>query len=492
LLAALETDFLQTVERSGYLLSDFDYGFAVFSPRSKLLAATGDETLWSTLVKDANDELSAARAGGMLPSFLEVRHPTTGDPLMLTMAATPDGETWVAGAFSPSTLAHRVLADVFSPSKGAVTFLVDREGRILYQVGELSSGKSIHDHVGVREALSGTRGATYLMVEGSEHVITYSPVQPIGWALVIEEPWEAVTSPVLRTTENAPLVMVPALVLALVALWFGVRQIVQPLKTLEEKAAELGWGDYEAIEEPVGGIAEIRRLQTELIHLAHKVKAAQQGLRGYIGAMTTGQEEERRRLARELHDDTLQSLIALNQRVQLSRLEANGGTTPKILDEIQTLTTETIQNLRRITRALRPIYLEDLGLVASLEMLARETQNTSGVRVVFNHSNPQRRLDSAEELALYRITQEALSNVVRHAKAKECQVNLRFTPGFVHLTISDNGQGFTVPESPAELAHQGHYGLLGMHERAELIGARLEIESKAGEGTFITVKLPEK
>ena len=107
------------------------------------------------------------------------------------------------------------------------------------------------------------------------------------------------------------------LLIAVVALWFGARQIVRPIQNLEARATKLAWGDFKAIEEPVGGIAEIRHLQAELVGMAHKLQAAQKNLHNYIGAITRGQEEERRRMARDLHDDTIQSLIALKQRLQL-------------------------------------------------------------------------------------------------------------------------------------------------------------------------------
>lgn len=100
-----------------------------------------------------------------------------------------------------------------------------------------------------------------------EHVVAYSPVRTVGWAIVTEESWEMVTSPTLRASQMVPLVLVPALLLAMLALWFGTRQIVRPLQKLESKAARLAWGDFQEIEKPVGGIAEIRDLQNELAHM---------------------------------------------------------------------------------------------------------------------------------------------------------------------------------------------------------------------------------
>jgi two-component system sensor histidine kinase UhpB len=353
----------------------------------------------------------------------------------------------------------------------------------------LPSNGELQDHPGVREALAGQSGTSFMPAEDGEHVVAYSPVVPVDWALVVEEPWEMVASPLLSFTQMAPLVLVPVLLLTLFALWFGVRQIVQPLQALEEQADALAWGNYQAVEKPVGGIAEIRRLQKGLIHMSQKVQAAQQSLHGYIGAITAGQEEERRRLARELHDDTIQSLIALKQRVQLAQMNPANGSTARSFSELEELTEKTIDNLRRVTRALRPIYLEDLGLLAALEMLAREVTQITGIEVAFNTSGPELRLSPKVELALYRIAQEALNNVAHHARASHASLNLTFKPDEFLLEVVDNGQGFEVPRSPAEFAPSGHYGLLGLFERAELIEAALRIESTVGQGTRVAVRL---
>jgi len=322
-----------------------------------------------------------------------------------------------------------------------------------------------------------------------EHVIAYSPVRLTGWALITEEAWQEVVSPSLQVTQMAPLALVPAFILALIALWFGARQIVRPLQRLESKAAALAWGDFDAIHKSVGGISEVQHLQMELTEMARKVQAAQEGLRDYIGAITSAQEEERMRLARELHDDTIQAVIALKQRVQLAQKSVKDQSARQSLTELGTLAERTIENLRRLTRALRPIYLEDLGLVTALEMLARETSQVNHLEVEFHQAGQERRLSREAELALYRIAQEALNNVAHHAQARHATLHIAFDKD-IKLEVTDDGVGFSVPKSPTDFAPSGHFGLLGMRERADLIGARLEVQSEAGRGTRLIVHAP--
>ena len=128
-------------------------------------------------------------------------------------------------------------------------------------------------------------------------------------------------------------------------------------------------------------------------------------------------------------------------------------------------------------------------MVTALEMLARETSESAGIPVAFRLQGSERRLLPEVELAFYRIAQEALSNVTRHSQATQAGVYLRFEPDSACVEVSDNGLGFEVPRSPAEFAPRGHFGLLGVHERAELLGAGLEIRSAPGQGASVMVKL---
>lgn len=324
----------------------------------------------------------------------------------------------------------------------------------------------------------------------SEIVVAFSPIAPVNWALVIEESWNEVASPLLRYSETGSLVLVPVVIFAMFALWFGTRSIIQPLAGLQDQARAFTEGDHEAFKDPVGGINEIQTLQSAFKDMAEKVLRTQQALKNYLGLITNSQEEERKRLARELHDETLQSLIALNQHVMMSKRMAKDAGVQDALDEIENMVSQTMTELRRLTRALRPIYLEDLGLVAALEMLTIETSSIADIPIKFTTSGDERRLTDATEIAIFRITQEALNNIMRHSEATSAGVSLRYGDKDVLLTISDDGKGFGPPESPTQLSNQEHFGLIGIFERAELIGAKVHISSEIDQGTQLVLQIP--
>jgi signal transduction histidine kinase len=479
----------ETLTSYNFLTYDFDLGLAVFSSNGELLAKTSEDGLdWGQLASepDFGDFLKRSTGTGEIMEWS-----FDDSPAVLVSASSPNGEAVAVGAVSAETLAGRTVFNVLPAEREARVFIVNKEHVVVFQSSPDGYGVAPATHPGVDEALGGLSGTLYMQDQGIEHVVSYSEVQPLGWALVMEEPWQAVATPILTTTQVAPLVLIPLLLISLAGLWFGARQIVQPLRDLEKKSAQLAWGDSSEIEEPVGGIAEIRHLQAELTHMAHKVQAAQRSLRDYIGVITDAQEDERQRLARELHDDTLQSIIALKQRVQLAQKNAPDEASRRSLQELETIAEQTIENLRRTTRALRPIYLEDLGLVTALEMLARETESASNVKVTFQKLGSEKRLAPPVELALYRMAQEALSNVVRHARATQAKLSIHFWHNKIEMQISDNGIGFETPNTPADFAPSGHFGLLGMYERADLIGARLTIRSAPGKGTHLAIQLSQ-
>ena len=459
---------------------DFDLGLALVDRMGHVLA----QTPWSSLIPKPGP--MPGGASNTAPQ-LTVVSDSNGRPAALASAWSADGEQAVIGAFALDPLFERTSRQILPSNPFMRIAVVDENRQVLYADPAGAFEGSLQDHAGVSQALEGQSGTSYVAAGSSEHVMAFAPVG--SWALLMEEPWQQVVSPLLNTSQVGPLVMAPLLLMMVIALWFGARQIIQPLQQLEAQAARLAAGDLAPITPAVGGIEEIRRLQKALLGMAQQLQAAQASLHHYIGAITAAQEEERLRLARDLHDVTLQSLIALKQRLQLAAPAAEDAAHRAALDEMQQLADATMLDLRRTMRALRPIYLDDLGLVPALEMLAREAAQP-GLVVEFKCEGHVERLGPAAELALYRIAQEALNNVQRHAHAMRADLAVSFGDKRAVLMISDNGLGFPPPSSPGAFAASGHFGLLGMRERADLIGARLEILPAPGRGTTVRVSLP--
>jgi signal transduction histidine kinase len=474
------------------LAKDFNGGMAFLNSDGRLLANTGNDSFWEWVSQNAQNLLVASSSDREPVFSAPILDPNSQRLLVIISTYSASRDVIVLGAFSPETLAADTLSATYPTDSHVTIYLLDKSRRLLFVSGTLAQESLEPDHPGVAEALQGKSGVLYVKKGNTERVIAYSPIESTGWALITEEEWERVISPSLQLTQMAPLVIVPAFILALIGIWFGAKQIVQPLQRLESKAAALAGGDFEAIKESVGGISEVQHLQMELTEMSRKVQAAQDGLHDYIAAITSAQEEERLRLARELHDDTIQSVIALKQRVQLAQTSVKDQTSRHTLGELETLAEQTIENLRRMTRALRPIYLEDLGLVTALEMLARETSQNNAVQIEFQKSGGEQRLLHEVELALYRIAQEALNNVMRHSKAKQAGVHISFGEKEIKLEVIDDGIGFMMPKSPTDFAPNGHFGLLGIRERADLIGAHLEVESAPGNGTRLEVVISKE
>jgi signal transduction histidine kinase len=480
------TDINPPNETIRLLATPFDGGVALFAADGTQLYASQPQPYLDQIAKNLPAFWAEIHSAPSQEVILSQAIPNRGTYIILLGTALPDDRVLV-GVFFPAALAQRSLAEL--GGEGQVTLLViDQNLNILYHLEGLVMGDNLASHTGVAEALRGESGINYFAAGHDHHVVAFSPVTPPGWALVIIESWEESAGSLLTTTQAAPLILIPVLFFVLAVLWFGARQIVQPILKLRSQAAELGRGNFAAIEEPVGGINEVRGLQAELAGMAVKLKTAQENLRHYIGAITSGIENERRSLARELHDDTLQSLIALNQQVQLlTHKVTTRGSPATPHQDLQKSVRQAIENLRRMTRGLRPPYLEDLGLAAALNMLKKEIRDTTGLEVKFTDLSQDQRLPADVENSLFRIAQEALNNALRHAQASQLEIFLAIEPREVKLVIRDNGRGFIVPDHPEQGAAQGHFGILGMVERAELAGLELNIESTPGIGSEVQV-----
>jgi len=228
-------------------------------------------------------------------------------------------------------------------------------------------------------------------------------------------------------------------------------------------------------------------------HIARDIteeKRLHENQRQYLQQVTRAQELERKRISRELHDDTIQSLVVLSR--QLDAIASSGVLPPDVrqrVEEVWKQSTNIMQGVRRLSQDLRPAALDRLGLLPALEWLAADTAQYSGIPIEVQMTGTERRLTEEVELVLFRIVQEALRNVWRHSRAKRAEVKVEFTDFKVKIIVEDDGQGFDLPETAGDLAKEGKLGLAGMDERARLLGGTFKAESKPGEGTKITIEV---
>jgi PAS domain S-box-containing protein len=210
-----------------------------------------------------------------------------------------------------------------------------------------------------------------------------------------------------------------------------------------------------------------------------------------IQRVMSAQEEERRRIARELHDETGQSLTSLLVGLRLIGDMRTLKKAKAQVNRLRHITVQVLDNLRRLARGLHPSILDDLGLVVALTRYAADYAQSYGITVnVHTEGLDSSRLPSPVETALYRIMQEALTNIVRHAAAKTVGIALTRQPFGVHMVVGDDGCGFDVETTLRTFTTSGHLGLYGMCERAMLLGGSVTIESKRGKGTTISVQIP--
>jgi PAS domain S-box-containing protein len=230
-------------------------------------------------------------------------------------------------------------------------------------------------------------------------------------------------------------------------------------------------------------------------HIARDVteeKRMRENLRFYLQQVTRAQEEERKRIARELHDDTIQALVVLSRQLDdLASSAKSLSEDEKLqLEKLWQQTNSIMEGMRRLSQDLRPATLDRLGLVAALEWLASDVGEHSGINVEVKTDGAERRVAPEAELVLFRIVQEALRNVWRHSEATSAQVTVEFQDNRTRMIVKDNGKGFQLQSSMGELTRDGKLGLAGMQERARLLGGSLKVESQPGKGSTVTIEAP--
>ena len=229
---------------------------------------------------------------------------------------------------------------------------------------------------------------------------------------------------------------------------------------------------------------DLRVMEMFAAQAAMAVDTATRVARDAFQRAVEAQELERKRLARELHDETGQALTSILLGLRsLEEVEDEG--LEKAVGNLRELVVQTLQNVRRLAVELRPTALDDFGLAAALERLANTFAEQTGMAVEFESRLTKERLPSDVETVLYRIVQEALTNIVKHAHADHVSIVLQRKDTAVTAVIEDDGRGF-----PADKQRDGGLGLIGMKERVELVNGRFDVESSEGVGTTLVVEVP--
>jgi two-component system, NarL family, sensor histidine kinase DegS len=205
------------------------------------------------------------------------------------------------------------------------------------------------------------------------------------------------------------------------------------------------------------------------------------------------QEDERKRIAREIHDGLAQSMANVVLRTEITQRMLNRQEYDSVKEELHDLKAQVrggLEEVRKIIFNLRPMALDDLGLIPTLRKFVQDFEDKTKIRTTFDLHGREARLPSGMEVAVYRLVQEAFSNVYKHANASYVSLEVTFQAKMVKITVQDNGEGFDVGVVEAKMSKGVNFGMIGMQERVELLEGRLDIDSQKGAGTKISILIP--
>jgi signal transduction histidine kinase len=355
----------------------------------------------------------------------------------------------------------------------------------------------------------------------TEEILAFAPLSVAPWGVAVREPAGDVLAP--ANTLRMQLLLGGGVALAATWLitWLITRQIVEPIKAMGEASAQFAAGHLD-VPVPSGGIDEVARLTANLEQMRVRLEATLADHRRWnealeemveertreltslyeqfqgkevmckqlLGQVLTAQEEERTRLARELHDTIGQSLTAIIMTTTAveNSLPATLVSGRDKLATVRHIAAQTLQDLRNLIFDLRPEILDDLGLALAIRSQVKKCLEPAGVKVRLKAAGLKNQLPAEVETAVFRVVQEAITNIARHAQASEASISLVHKEGKLIVRVEDNGVGF----DPALVMNNGQtgWGLRGMEERITLLGGKFYIGSKSGNGTLLLAEVP--
>ncbi|MBK9710172.1 MAG: ATP-binding protein [Kouleothrix sp.] len=279
------------------------------------------------------------------------------------------------------------------------------------------------------------------------------------------------------------------LAISFVLNYLALRLALSPLDRLQSAVDQVRCGQLD-VRVDTGTLSDERfdRLAATFNQMLETVSQDSRQLHQLSQAILQAQEDERQRLARELHDEAAQALTSLLVRLRLLECAEDPAAVQLHVKQLRSLTSQALEDVCKVALELRPTILDDLGLLAALGSRVDEFNATNPARATLSVAGLSDRLPQPVELTCYRVVQEALTNVARHASAREVRVAVCRAPGLITLEVRDDGAGFDMAALRARSANR--LGLRGMRERLALLGGELAIESHPGLGTRLCARLP--
>jgi signal transduction histidine kinase len=356
----------------------------------------------------------------------------------------------------------------------------------------------------------------------TNEVLAFAPLKTAPWGVAVRQPSNEVMAPVAYLRRQVLLGGAVALIVALLVTWWLItRQVLEPIQALDEASAQFAVGNLD-VALPDGGIDEVAHLTANLEQMRVRLDATLEDHRRWnealeemvdertrelatlyeqlegreamckrlLGKVLTGQEEERARLARELHDTIGQSLTALIMTTTAveNSLPADLITGKEKLANVRNIAVQSLHDLRGLIFDLRPEVLDDLGLGLALHSQVKKYLEPAGVQVQLRAAGLKDQLPAEVETAVFRVVQEAVTNIARHAQASEANISLTKKGDRLIVRVEDNGLGF---DPDLVMQKQQHaWGLRGMEERITLLGGKFYVGSRPGNGTLVLAEVP--
>ena len=487
------------------VLTGADGGTVLAYPRD--LEITAAEMLAQPTTREALD-------GGATISGL-VSGPLSATPMVLISVPVTDDEGEIVGVLTcaidirQSSVA--LPGEAIALGRTGYAEIVDGNGLVLARTepGTPPDALERSDHPDrFAELIAGGKATTGTChrchetageaVERGRDVLAFAPLSVTSWGVVIRQPEEEALAPTAQLGQRLILGGIVVVVGTLVLVGVMMRGLVRPIRLLTSAAAKVAAGDF-SVEIPIQRRDEIGQLSSAFRSMTEKLAASRdelvlrnQELRTYGAYVVRVHEDERQRLARELHDGTIQELMLLCHRLDDVERDAAALSPEAIkgLREARDTAAEIVKDMRDFARSLRPPTLDDLGMVTSIRRLLRDLEERSEIRGRHRVVGEERRLSPDVELGMFRIAQEALRNVERHAEATRANITIAFGKDKVKLEVRDNGAGFVADGASGESGGGTRLGLVSMRERAALLGGTLKVQSGPRNGTRVAASIP--